>query len=148
MIKVQQQDFDLGQEYQQLVADNVTDGAVVTFVGRVRDFNQQKNVSELFLEHYPVMTEKSLQTIVQAAQSRWNLGVVNVIHRFGRLALGDQIVFVGVTSVHRQDAFDAAQYIMDYLKTEAPFWKKETIDQTQKWVTANDSDQVAKKRWN
>lgn len=147
MVLVQQEDFDVGEQYLQLAKNNNTDGAIVTFVGRVRDFNQQHSVSELYLEHYPIMTEKSLLAIVDKANTKWQLGKVTVIHRVGRLQLGDQIVFVGVTSVHRQDAFEAAQFIMDYLKTEAPFWKKETSNDEPLWVEANTSDQDARNRW-
>jgi molybdopterin synthase catalytic subunit len=120
---------------------------VVTFVGLVRDINQGNSVKELTLEHYPGMTEKSLKTIVQQAKQRWSLGKVRVIHRIGRLKLNDQIVFVGVTSRHREAAFAASQFIMDYLKNQAPFWKKETTDDGEDWVDFNEKDQQAMQRW-
>ena len=123
MISVQTQDFSLADEYQ-LLSEGTSAGAVVTFVGKVRDFNQGDEVQGLSLEHYPGMTEKALTEIVEQAKQRWSLLQVRVIHRVGDLELGDQIVFVGVSSAHRGDAFDACEFIMDYLKTKAPFWKK------------------------
>lgn len=147
MISVQQQDFSLGDEYQALIQDASSEGAVVTFVGLVRDINQGNTVKELTLEHYPGMTEKSLKAIVQQAKQRWPLGKVRVIHRVGRLKLSDQIVFVGVTSRHREAAFAACQFIMDYLKNQAPFWKKETTDDGDGWVDFNEKDQQAMQRW-
>jgi molybdopterin synthase catalytic subunit len=146
-IAVQQQDFDLNDEYQQLRADNQTDGAVVTFVGLVRDFNDGSSVNGLFLEHYPGMTEKSLAQIVEQAKSRWPLGRVRVIHRVGQLELADQIVFVGVTSKHRQAAFSACEFIMDYLKTKAPFWKIETTQSGERWIEAKLSDTDKASKW-
>jgi len=147
MVRVQQADFDLAEEYQRLAADPVS-GAVVTFVGKVRDFNQDDRVSGLELEHYPGMTEKALAEIVEQAKSRWPLQAVSVIHRIGKLALGDQIVFVGVASAHRDGAFAACQFIMDYLKTYAPFWKKETTaDGASRWVDARKQDQQAAEKW-
>ena len=124
-ISIQPQDFNLADEVDALEQDNTSDGAVVTFTGRVRNKNLGLNVSGLYLEHYPGMTEKSLQGILDTAKSRWDIGRVRVIHRIGQLNIGEQIVFVGVTSAHRQDAFAAAEFIMDYLKIKAPFWKKE-----------------------
>ncbi|GAA5133417.1 molybdopterin synthase catalytic subunit MoaE [Thalassotalea piscium] len=147
MISVQQKDFNVGDEYHALIQDARSEGAVVTFVGLVRDVNQGNSVKELTLEHYPGMTEKSLKSIVQQAKQRWDLGKVRVIHRVGQLALSDQIVFVGVTSRHREVAFEACQFIMDYLKNQAPFWKKESTEQGDKWVDFNDKDQQAMLRW-
>lgn len=147
MIRVQQQDFDVSTEYRALTQDNQADGAVVSFVGLVRDFNDGSAVNGLFLEHYPGMTEKALADIVEQAKSRWPLGRVCVIHRVGQLDLADQIVFVGVTSRHRGAAFDACQFIMDYLKTKAPFWKKETTTTGERWVEAKQTDNVKAQQW-
>ncbi len=147
MISVQQQDFDVAAEYADLIANNATDGAVVCFSGLVRDFNQGNQVHGLTLEHYPGMTEKALTEIVEQAKSRWPLGKVRVIHRIGNLDLGDQIVFVGVTSKHREAAFEANQFIMDFLKNRAPFWKKERTTSGERWVEAEDKDKKAQARW-
>lgn len=147
MISVQQADFDMGHEHQALTKDNVKDGAIVTFVGLVRDFNQGNEVSGLYLEHYPGMTQKALEEIVTQAKERWQLGRVRVIHRIGELALGDQIVFVGVSAMHRGSAFDAAEFIMDYLKTKAPFWKKELSGENTYWVEARESDNEKAQEW-
>lgn len=147
MISVQKDDFDVGQEYSNLIANNQTDGAVVCFTGLVRDFNQGNVVHGLSLEHYPGMTEKALLEIVLEAKSRWPLGKVRVIHRVGDLDLSDQIVFVGVTSQHREVAFEANQFIMDFLKNKAPFWKKERTTSGERWVEAEDKDKKAKERW-
>jgi molybdopterin synthase catalytic subunit len=124
-VSIQQQDFSLADEVALLEHHNETDGAVVTFTGRVRNQNNGNNVTGLTLEHYPGMTEKTILDIITTAKNRWNIGRVKVIHRIGALAIGDQIVFVGVTSKHRQDAFAANEFIMDFLKIKAPFWKKE-----------------------
>ncbi|RCU51692.1 molybdopterin synthase catalytic subunit MoaE [Corallincola holothuriorum] len=150
-ISVQHDDFDMAAEYQRLAA-SASCGAVVTFSGLVREFaklseQDAPKVTELFLEHYPGMTEKALADIVERARSRWPLGPVTVIHRIGALPLNAQIVFVGVASAHRDAAFSAAQFIMDFLKTEAPFWKRETADGKTSWVDARQSDQEASKRW-
>jgi len=147
MISVQEKDFDVSAEYQALIQNNTTDGAVVMFTGLVRDFNQGNVVHGLSLEHYPGMTEKALLEIVSDAKQRWSIGKVRVIHRVGDLNLADQIVFVGVTSKHREDAFDAAMYIMDFLKNRAPFWKKERTTKGEVWVEANEKDSVSMKKW-
>ncbi len=147
MITVQEQDFNVATEYAELIEDNATDGAVVCFTGLVRDFNQGNVVHGLTLEHYPKMTEKALRDIVIEAKSRWELGKVRVIHRVGDLELGDQIVFVGVTCRHREAAFEANQFIMDFLKNRAPFWKKERTGAGQRWVEAEDKDKKAQLRW-
>lgn len=146
-IQVQKADFDVGHEYNTLVEHNTEDGAVVMFTGRVRDFNQGKSVSSLILEHYPAMTEKSLQSIAEQASERWQLGRITIIHRVGQMDLSDQIVFVGTTSPHREEAFQAAQFLMDYLKTQAPFWKKEKTESGEHWVEALEKDQCASSRW-
>ena len=147
-ISVQEKDFDVASEYAALSESNEQDGAVVFFVGKVRNHNQNKMVTGLSLEHYPGMTEKSLADIVNQAHQRWELGRVRVIHRYGDLGLGEQIVFVGTTSKHRQSAFESAAFIMDYLKTRAPFWKKETTVTGSHWVVARESDELEAQKWN
>lgn len=140
-------DFDFAYEYQKLRDSSHSDGALVTFVGLVRDMNLQKSVSSLFLEHYPSMTEKVLNEIVEKARAKWQLGSVSIIHRVGQLEVSEQIVFVGVTSRHRQSAYHANEFIMDYLKTQAPFWKKETTSDGDKWIEAKASDMEKSKGW-
>lgn len=147
MISVQQQDFDVGEEYAGLRNGAQGDGAIVTFTGLVRDFNDDGSVSSMTLEHYPGMTEKSLMDICLKAKEKWPLGEVRVIHRVGLLKANDQIVFVGVTSKHREAAFSAAQFVMDYLKTLAPFWKQEHSPTNSKWVAAKHSDRQAADKW-
>ena len=144
-VRVQQEDFDLATEYQRL-AQNKQCGAVVTFTGLVRD-SVEGGLRGLELEHYPGMTEKALASIVEEAQKRWYLHGVTVIHRVGYLALNEQIVMVAVASGHRQAAFSAASFIMDYLKTQAPFWKKEHTEKGEHWVEAKQSDQQAAEQW-
>ena len=143
-ISIQANDFSLADEVALLEKENVTDGAVVTFTGRVRNRNNGNTVTTLTLEHYPGMTEKSLAKIIAQAKERWDIGRVKVIHRIGELNIGDQIVFVGVTSKHRQDAFAANEFIMDYLKVKAPFWKKEKINNagqsSENWLAAKTTD--------
>ena len=146
-IAVQQADFDVAHEYSELRKDNRNDGAVVFFTGLVREMNQGAQVSGLTLEHYPGMTEKALQQIVADACSRWPVNRVRLIHRVGTLAISDQIVFVGVSSSHREAAFDACYYIMDYLKNRAPFWKKEVTSDGERWVEALDKDKQALDKW-
>lgn len=145
-IRVGPAPFDMAEAYRWLAACD-EDGAVVTFTGKVRNHNLGNNVAALALEHYPGMTEKALQEIVNAARERWPLQRVTVIHRVGELFPGDEIVLVGVTSAHRGSAFSAAEFIMDYLKTRAPFWKREATEQGDRWVDARDSDQQAAQRW-
>ena len=143
-ISIQAEDFSLADEVALLEKDNLTDGAVVTFTGRVRNNNNGNSVTSLTLEHYPGMTEKSLAKIIIQAKEQWHIGRVKVIHRIGELFIGEQIVFVGVTSKHRQDAYAANEFIMDYLKVKAPFWKKERItdsgETSENWLDAKDSD--------
>ena len=146
MIRVQTQDFDINHEYQ-LLASKAEAGAIVTFVGLVREMNLAKKVTALHLEHYPEMTEKSLRNIVQQAKQRWDLIDVTLIHRVGTLAINQQIVFVGVSSQHRGDAFAGCEFMMDYLKTQAPFWKKEYTDSGELWLDASEKDVSAAKRW-
>ncbi|WP_057832803.1 molybdopterin synthase catalytic subunit MoaE [Colwellia sp. TT2012] len=143
-ISIQTEDFSLADEVALLEKNNLTDGAVVTFTGRVRNNNNGNSVTSLTLEHYPGMTEKSLAKIIKQAKEQWHIGRVKVIHRIGELHIGEQIVFVGVTSKHRQDAYAANEFIMDYLKVKAPFWKKEKITNAGKtsenWLAAKSSD--------
>lgn len=146
MIKIQQADFNLADEYASL-RQNTSSGAIVTFVGLVRDFNQGSQIQTLSLEHYPGMTEKALQQIEDEARLRWPLQHVLIIHRVGDLALGDQIVLVATSSAHRHAAFESCEFIMDYLKTQAPFWKKETTAQGTHWVDAREVDQQRLTRW-
>lgn len=146
-IAVQQADFDVAHEYAELRNDNRSDGAVVFFTGLVREMNQGSQVSGLTLEHYPGMTEKALQQIVTDACNRWPVNRVRLIHRVGTLTISDQIVFVGVSSSHREAAFDACYYIMDYLKNRAPFWKKEVTSNGERWVEALEKDKQALDKW-
>ena len=146
-VQVQQAVFQPGQQLEALHAANVGVGAVVGFVGYVRDFNDGRDVAGMFLEHYPGMTEKALAKIVELARTRWPLLNVHVLHRIGALEPGEPIVFVGVASAHRQAAFQACDFIMDYLKTQAPFWKRETTPDGPRWVEGRQSDQDAAKRW-
>jgi len=145
---VQQEDFDVSRELQ-AICDGRTDiGATVTFVGLVRDLNLDDSVSAMTLQHYPGMTEKALHKIVSEASQRWEVQDATVIHRVGELSPSDQIVLVCIASSHRQDAFDACSFIMDYLKTRAPFWKKEMLkDGSSRWVDARESDDHAADRW-
>ncbi|QTF08927.1 molybdopterin synthase catalytic subunit MoaE [Brenneria izadpanahii] len=145
-IRVSADNFNVGDEYQWLSQCD-EDGAVVTFTGKVRNHNLDRSVSALTLEHYPGMTEKALAEIIELARGRWTLPRVSVIHRIGELYPGDDIVFVGVSAAHRSAAFEAAQFIMDYLKTRAPFWKREATPDGERWVESRDSDRQAARRW-
>ncbi|WP_226503015.1 molybdopterin synthase catalytic subunit MoaE [Pseudomonas sp. MWU16-30317] len=147
VIRVQSAVFDPGAELNALHAANTGVGAVVGFVGYVRDFNDGLDVRGMFLEHYPGMTEKALAKIVVEAEQRWPLLKVEVLHRIGALAPGEPIVFVGVASAHRQAAFEACDFVMDYLKTRAAFWKKEDTADGPRWVEGRDSDKAAARRW-
>lgn len=146
-VSVQVEPFASGALLDALHGQHPGVGAVVSFIGYVRDFNVEQAVHELFLEHYPGMTEKALLAIEQEARQRWPLLAVSIVHRVGHLLPSAPIVFVGVASAHRQAAFDACNFIMDYLKTRAPFWKKELGVQGAQWVAARDSDQQAAQRW-
>ncbi|MGI9278007.1 MAG: molybdopterin synthase catalytic subunit MoaE [Endozoicomonas sp.] len=146
MITIQTEDFDPGLEQERL-SDKTGIGAVVAFTGLVRDQNLGDGVTGLYLEHYPGMTEKSLQAIVNEARGRWSLERVRVIHRVGQLQPGDRIVYVATASAHRQAAFEACDFIMDYLKTRAPFWKKETTGDGGRWLDDRDTDKQAAERW-
>lgn len=146
-ITVTEDDFSVGDEYSQL-AEGTQAGAVAMFSGKVRDMNLGDSVVGLRLEHYPGMTEKALSEICEEAMKRWPLMKLRVIHRVGDLDIGDQIVFVGVTSAHRGASFEACEFVMDYLKTKAPFWKKERTTNNTRWVESRDSDHEAASRWN
>jgi molybdopterin synthase catalytic subunit len=146
-IRIQAYDFDLAAEYELLRQFDSAVGTVVIFTGLVRDLEKNASINSLTLQHYPGMTESLLQEIVDQAQQRWDLIGVTVIHRVGELLPSDQIVFVGVASQHRADAFEAAQFVMDYLKTKATFWKKVDQNGQQHWVESKDSDRTAKERW-
>lgn len=146
-VRVQPEDFDLTTEVARLRADNPRVGAVVTFVGAVRDMNEGASVAEMELEHYPGMTEQSLQNIVEQACARWPLAGALVIHRVGPLKPMEQIVLVAVSSAHRGEAFAACEFIIDYLKTDAPFWKKEQTPDGARWVDARVTDEAAMAKW-
>ena len=146
-VRIQTADFDAGREIAALRDGDARVGAVAAFIGTVRDVNDAARVSTLTLEHYPGMTEKALEAIVAEATSRFDILDALVIHRVGTLAPSDQIVLVAVTSGHRGEAFDACRFLMDYLKTRAPFWKKETTPEGARWVDARASDDEAAARW-
>lgn len=147
-ILVQQDDFDVALLSKALRANSAEVGALATFIGCMRGNRQGQPLSEMFLEHYPGMTERSIRNIVDEAGLRWPLLACSVIHRIGHLSPGDHIVFVGVASAHRGDAFQACEYIMDFLKSKAPFWKKEiSQDGNSSWVDARASDDDALQRW-
>ena len=147
MIRVQSEDFDTGAEIDALVAGNTQIGGVASFVGYVRDLNDGNAVSAITLEHYPGMTERKLADIEQEANRRWPLDATLIIHRYGRLEPGDRIVLVVAASAHRQAAFDAAMFLMDWLKTQAPFWKLEATDHGENWVDAREADNAAAGKW-
>ena len=147
-VSVQTEDFDAGLEINRLQNARKDTGAVVSFVGLVRDLNEGDQVSQLTLEHYPGMTEKALEAIVSQAKNRWDIFDVTLIHRVGTLPATAQIVLVAVSSAHRGEAFKACEFIMDYLKTEAPFWKKERTQSGERWLDAKSSDDEARERWN
>ncbi len=146
-VRVQQEVFDLGHETLKLRGDDPKVGALVSFVGLVRDLNDEQTVSQMTLEHYPGMTEKALSSLENEARQRWKIIDALIIHRVGKLLPGDPIVLVAVTSAHRRDAFDACQFLMDALKTSAPFWKKETTPDGDRWVDARESDDESLARW-
>jgi len=146
-VRVQTEDFDLTTEMAELRAGFPKIGAVVSFVGTVRDLNEGEQVAEMELEHYPGMTEKALEDIVTQARARWDLFDALIVHRVGPLKPLDQIVLVAVTSAHRGEAFAACEFIFDYLKIQAPFWKKEQTPQGARWVDARVSDDVAMQKW-
>jgi len=146
-VRIQTTDFDLSAEVAALRSSRRDVGAVASFVGVVRDLNDGASVGAMTLEHYPGMTERSIQAIIDEAKTRWAVYDAMVIHRVGELQPADQIVLVVVTGAHRGEAFAACEFIMDYLKTRAPFWKKERTPQGERWVEARDSDNAAAAKW-
>jgi molybdopterin synthase catalytic subunit len=146
-VRVQAEDFDTGRELDALARGRNDVGGLASFVGLVRDANDGHAIRGMTLEHYPGMTEKALEDICAQAHARWDLIDTLVIHRVGRLVPGDRIVLVGVASAHRGEAFEACEFIMDYLKTRAPFWKKEDTAAGARWVEARASDDTAAERW-
>ena len=147
MIRVQHEEFDVNAEIARLRSANPRIGAIACFIGVVRDLNEGAAVASMTLEHYPGMTEKALGGIVAQARARWELYDILVVHRVGELRPTDPIVLVLVTSAHRGSAFAACEFAMDYLKTDAPFWKKEATPTGERWVDARESDDAARKRW-
>jgi len=147
MIRIQEQDFDPGLEIAKLSQGNAKVGGVCSFVGLVRDFADDQKLQGMTLEHYPGMTERQLQYIEDEARTRWPLEDLAIVHRVGKLGAGDRIVFVGVASEHRDAAFEACHFLMDWLKTKAPFWKKEIGQDGEQWVEAKTSDETQAKRW-
>ena len=146
-VRVQPEDFDVGRELESLTRGRKDVGGLASFVGLVRDANDGHAIKSMTLEHYPGMTEKALEDICARAHARWDLIDTLVIHRVGPLAPGDRIVLVGVASGHRGEAFAACEFIMDYLKTRAPFWKREDTPEGTRWVEARASDDAAANRW-
>jgi molybdopterin synthase catalytic subunit len=146
-VRIQTEDFDAGAEIARLRAGNPKIGAIASFIGLVRDVNEGDPVRSMVLEHYPGMTERALEEIVAQARSRWDIIDALVVHRVGPLRPIDQIVLVVVSSAHRGDAFAACEFLMDYLKTRAPFWKKEQTESGERWVEARASDDAAAQRW-
>jgi molybdopterin synthase catalytic subunit len=144
---VQDEPFDPNAAVEELKANNPAIGAVVAFIGLMRDMNDGERVSAMTLEHYPAMTRKALEAIADEAQRRWSLEGLRIIHRVGELRPQDPIVLVAVASAHRQDAFQACEFVIDYLKTRAPFWKKERTPDGERWVEARESDSEADRRW-
>ena len=147
-VRIQENDFDISAEITALRKGDPRVGAVVTFLGTVRDMNDGSKVKGMTLEHYPGMTEKALEDIISQAKTRWDIYQALVIHRVGSLLPEDQIVFVAVTSAHRGEAFAACEFMMDYLKTAAPFWKKEDTPEGARWVDSRVTDDAAMTRWN
>ncbi|MCL6282810.1 molybdenum cofactor biosynthesis protein MoaE [Ruegeria sp. 2012CJ41-6] len=145
-VSVQEAPFDLGAEANRFAAGDTGSGAIVTFTGVVRDL-AQGNLDVMEIEHYPGMTEKAIEAIADEARQRWSLADVLVIHRHGRLSPGDRIMMVATAARHRKDAFEAAEFLMDYLKSRAPFWKKEITGKGGEWVAAKDEDEAALDRW-
>jgi molybdopterin synthase catalytic subunit len=146
-VTVQTEDFNLADEVAALRAGDGGVGAVCAFVGTVRDRNEGSAVSAMELEHYPGMTEKAIEALIDEAHQRFDIRAARVIHRVGPLQPQDQIVMVAVTSAHRHESFQACEFLMDYLKTQAPFWKKESRPQGARWVDAREADQTALARW-
>lgn len=146
-ISVQADEFDIAEEIKKLSKNRTDIGAIATFTGLVRDIHGDKNIKSLTLEHFPQMAEQELEKIGREAEKRWPVEGLTIIHRYGKLLPGDQIVLVITTSHHREAAFNAAQFIMDWLKTDAPFWKKEDTEKGTHWVGAKSDDDKKKQRW-
>ena len=146
-VRIQEADFDISTALLALRQGDARIGAIASFVGIVRDMNEGAGVSEMTLEHYPGMTEKALEAIIVEAKTRWDIFDALVIHRVGRMLPTDQIVFVAVSSAHRGESFAACEFIMDYLKTRAPFWKREVTPEGARWVDAREADDTAAARW-
>ena len=147
MIRVQREDFDIGAELEALTSGKTGIGGVTSFVGLVRDIAGDRRIGAMTLEHYPGMTERQLSEIAAEAERRWPLAALLIVHRYGRLEPGDRIVLVAAASAHRQAAFDACQFLIDWLKTKAPFWKLEETPAGEKWVGAHAGDDQAADRW-
>lgn len=147
MISIQTEDFSQGFEYEAMRERAISDGAIVTFTGIVRDFSEDDKVIAIELEHYPQMTERSLCDICEKGRKKWPLSEIRVIHRIGKILAHEQIVFVGVSAKHRQAAFEACQFIMDFLKNDVPLWKKEIGPNQSVWVKPKDSDKHSTQRW-
>ena len=147
MISIQEADFNVQDEMDAFRIDCPKIGAICCFTGLVREFGGRSDLTGMFLEHYPGMTEKALQNIIDQAHERWPINQVRVIHRVGELKMSDQIVFVGVSSAHREASFSACEFIMDYLKVDAPFWKKELTTSSDNWVEEKGTDQKRAERW-
>ena len=146
-VKIQEAEFDIATLQRSLLGERQEEGAVATFTGYVRVSNDERTVNSLELEHYPGMTEKSIEDILREASERWPLMAAGVVHRVGLLQPGDPIVWVGVTSAHREVAFNACEFVMDYLKTRAPFWKREVGPEGAHWVDAREGDSSRADRW-
>ncbi|MBT5050605.1 MAG: molybdenum cofactor biosynthesis protein MoaE [Rhodospirillaceae bacterium] len=147
MIRVQREDFDVGAEIGRLTEGNVQVGGLACFVGLVRDLADDKKITSMTLEHYPGMTERQLEGLEAEARQRWPLQEVLIIHRYGKLLPGDRIVLVATASAHREASLESCQFLIDWLKTKAPFWKLEDMESGEKWVTARDEDDKAAERW-
>jgi len=147
LISIQEHDFDVAYEYSKIRKYTQSDGAIVTFTGLVRELTERGNLRYMELEHYPGMTEKSLMKICKNAREIWPIGIINIIHRTGKLTPDEQIVFVGVSSQHRKAAFASTEYIMDFLKINAPFWKKEVTLEGEFWVKSKSSDKQKAEEW-
>ncbi len=145
-IRVQEESFDLGAETADFAGKTSTSGAVVTFTGIVRN-NAEGTLEHMLIEHYPAMTQKALEAIAHEALTRWSLEDAKVIHRFGKMRPGEMIMMVATAAPHRKDAFEAAEFLMDYLKSRAPFWKKEVSNAAENWVDAKQADEDALNRW-
>ena len=146
-VLIQAEAIDLDKEHRLLQDSDGSVGAIATFYGTVRDSNENRRVQSIFIEHYSGMTETNLKNIINEAKERWKISAATIIHRIGKLEVGEGIVFVGTASSHRKDAFQSCDFIMDYLKTNAPLWKKETHDRGEDWVSSKESDQIFARSW-